>query len=151
MDAKAGVLIAAQIALLTVALPELATNRDYLTDNWPLCAGILIEIVLSAISSYYGIRCILPRLNVGQRRSLLFFAHIAESFNEASTGPEQFAAEAGPHYNDQAAFDEAILHQIWANSRVAWDKTKDTAYCFRTLIVQGSLALLLFIYSFFCT
>ena len=97
------------------------------------------------VSAFFGIRCILPRLNVGEARSLIFFAHIAQAYDN----PDVFAAHSRKHYRDAEGYEGQVLDQIWANARVAWSKHRDSAFCLWALVVEVVIAFCGFWVAFF--
>lgn len=142
-DAKAGIALGAHAAIFTVAIPGIIENRVYFTENTPIMSAVILATAFAVVSSYFGIRCVVPRLNVGEARSLIFFAHIAKGYSDSVS----FRNHAAKHYNDDDGFFNQVLDQVWANSRVAWEKHKDSTYCFRWLIAQAAVAVCGFLWA----
>jgi hypothetical protein len=110
-DSKAGTMITFQGVILTIIFT--------LTDPpAPRCEPsfifFLLGLIIFGVSIITGLNAILPRLNVGAPTSKIFFGHI-RSFDKV----DEYLAEAKDVIYD---FEDDLLTQIWANSRVAWQK-----------------------------
>ena len=110
-DSKAGILLALQGIILTIIFT--VTSRP--DSGWnPAFILFIIGNMIFSVSIIIGINTILPILEVGQPNSKIFFGHISSYEN-----PKKYIQEVNqPSYN----FEEDVLTQIWANSRVAWRK-----------------------------
>ncbi len=146
-DTKAGVALAAHGAVFTVAMPAIMKEKQYFSQHPFLTCNMVFCTLCAVVSVFYGIRCILPRLNVGEARSLIFFAHIAQAYDNS----DSFAAHSRKHFRDADGYEVQVLDQIWANARVAWSKHKDSAFCLRALVVEMILAVGGFFAAFFFT
>lgn len=71
-DTKAGVALAAHGAVFTVAMPAIMKEKQYFSQHPFLTCNMVFCTLCAVVSVFYGIRCILPRLNVGEARSLIF-------------------------------------------------------------------------------
>jgi hypothetical protein len=146
-DAKAGVALAAHGALFTIAVPAIISNRTYFLNHPILVFGVVVSTIAAIVSVFFGIRVIIPRLSVGEAKSLIFFAHIAKAYPNS----ESFRSHSKGHYNDEEAFKNQVLDQIWANARVAWSKHRNSAFCLWALLVEAAIAISLFLFSLFFT
>lgn len=144
-DAKAGVALAAHGAVFTIAVPAIVSNRSFFLAHSTLLVGVLIATLAATISVFFGFRAIIPRLSVGEAKSLIFFAHIAKSYPDF----ESFRSHSKGHYSDDEGFNNQILDQIWSNSRVAWAKHKDSAFCLWALVAEAVIATSLFLFCLF--
>jgi hypothetical protein len=146
-DAKSGIALAAHATIFTVAIPPIIQYRAYFRENSPFIVAFTVSTLAALASIFFGIRCVIPRLNVGEARSLIFFAHIAQRYNDS----DSFAAHSIEHYNNDDSYARQIQDQIWANAKVAWQKHKDSVYCLRFMIIEAFVAVITFIYAFFFT
>ena len=146
-DAKAGIALAAHGAIFTIAIPEIVTNRSYFLDHCALSVGIVCGSLAAAVSVFFGLRTIIPRLSVGEPKSLIFFGHIAKAYSDF----ESFRVASEQTYGSEDKFNGQILDQIWANSRVAWAKHKDAAFCLWAIAFEVVVAIGMFIFSLFFT
>ena len=144
-DAKAGIALGAHAAVFTIAIPQIVGTKSYFLERPAVIAVVITALLFAALSVFFGIRCVLPRLKIGEARSLIFFAHIAEGYSDSGA----FRDHAHQHYKDEDGFSRQVLDQIWANSRVAWRKHKDSTYCFHWLIAEFVLAVIGFVYCIF--
>jgi hypothetical protein len=146
-DAKAGVALAAHGAVFTIAVPEIVENRSYFLEHGCLAVGLVCATVAAIVSVFFGLRAIIPRLSVGEAKSLIFFAHIAKAYPDF----ESFRSHSKGHYSNDDGFNDQILDQIWANARVAWAKHKDSAFCLWALVIEAGIATGLFLFSLLFT
>ena len=117
-DTKAGAVLAAQIAVFAVGVPPLIEHREALA-SLPCSTWILAALLVAAIiSTGTSLWAIVPRLKVGEPKSLIFFAHIDKAYNSG----ESFSSHAREYYEDHENFPDQILEQVWAVSKVAVKK-----------------------------
>ena len=146
-DAKAGVALAAHGAVFTIGVPAVIENREYFLEDNLMVWGVVIATLVALVSVFFGLKTIIPRLTIGEARSLVFFAHIAEAYSTT----DAFRDHSRKHYADDDSFSDQVLDQIWANSRVAWAKHKNSAYCLWGIAVESGIAVALFLYALFAT
>ena len=129
-DTKSGAVLAAQIAIFAVAAPSTIENYDLLLTS-PCSIWLIIACSLSALLSIgLALLVIIPRISVGEPKSLIFFSHIDKAYSSG----EAFSSHAKPYYNDSEEFSNQILEQIWAVSKVAAKKHR---LCAISLILFG--------------
>ncbi len=110
-DSKAGILLTLQGVILTIIFTLTSTPKP----EWSLTFFLFIlGLVVFGVSIVIGVNAILPTLEVGAPTSKIFFGHI-RSHEKASS----YVTEVN---NSTYNFDEDVLTQIWANSKVAWKK-----------------------------
>jgi hypothetical protein len=143
-DTKAGVALAFHAAAFAAGVPAIMAQRSYFFDRPYLVFVVVATCILAGISVCFGVKCIMPRLNVGEARSLIFFAHIAEAYPD----PDSFAEHSLGHYQDAEAYQKQVLHQVWANARVAWSKHKDSAFCLWFMVAEFVVASAGFLFAF---
>lgn len=131
-DAKAGVLI----TLLTGAMVFfVSAAQEVFKIPDPSCAIFVWKalvimgtfLTIAAIAS--AIISIFPRLEVGQAKSNIFFAHIGQS----KTADDYIAKVKST--NPPYSYSEDLLNQIWASSKVAWEKYYYVAWSIRLGLV----------------
>jgi hypothetical protein len=126
-DTKAGAVLAAQGIIVAVALPPLLENRVSIVGDCLLCTLLVLSALATLLSVALSLKCVTPRLKVGEAKSLIFFGHIAQAFND----PDAYHATFERYRNDEKGLAGHIAHQVWANSKVAWTKYKDSTWALR--------------------
>jgi hypothetical protein len=144
-DTKAGAAVAAHAAVFVAAAPALTAQAAFLRQNTWLLYIVLGCTALAASSLFFALRCLIPRLSVGEPKSIIFFGHIAKAYDSASA----FAQHAFPHYADDDGYTQQLLDQIHTNSKIAWRKHCDSARCLWCLVFEFSLASLGFVIGLF--
>lgn len=131
-DSKAGVIIAFQ----GVTAGFLISNAKILSEVGKLggsCTRFICLFLLvigaasSLISLLYSFKVVYPRLNIGEPKSRIFFAHIA-SLKTATDYSKEIS-------NKDYDLETDISNQIWANSKVAWRKYKAIHYSMLTAAI----------------
>lgn len=92
---------------------------------------LIIGIFTCSVSVYFSIICLAPTLKVGDRDSLIFFAHVAEKFK---TPGDYEKAVRQILKNDNDLMGQ-ITNQVWSNSKVAWKKYNAVVWCTRFFIL----------------
>jgi hypothetical protein len=126
-DTKAAAVIAGQGAIFALAIPRLLANRTTITHHFWLMVLLGVSLILAALTLLYALKCIIPRLKVGEAKSLIFFGHIAQAFDDAKTY-RQFVDR---QLLEPDGLRDHLAHQIWSNSIVAWAKYKDSTWALR--------------------
>ena len=142
-DAKAGLVLATDAVLFGFATTQVHGIADFLAADYsPHLKCLLIFLGLGFVitlffSSVFSFKAIYPRLNVGEARSNIFFAHIAKKTNV------DFLKEVNSMDNNAVTQD--VQNQIHATSKVAWGKYQNVAISIRWLIGTGVLWLIIFL------
>ena len=100
----------------------------------------LLGVLLLIASVYFALRCLTPRLSVGEPNSVIFFQHIASMSVVDYAAKLQAVTPAGQ--------TEQIVHQIWANARVAAAKHRMIIYgirCFKAAAFAFLLPLICYV------
>jgi len=147
-DQKALAIITAN-GLIIAALTLLSQPADY---AWWLKCIIALGLVLSIVSVALSICTIIPRLDVGEARSLIFFGHIAKRRLNQSTpddlarAEQEFIDEFVGAVATDSKWTREVAGQVWANSAVAWRKHQQVTFasrCFLWGFLISSLFILL--------
>ncbi len=142
-DAKAGAILAANGAIVTIAIDSASQINALLSESFIFWIFFLIGVSSLFLSTFFSLRCLTPKLKVGSSESIIFFGHIANSSlrDYRINVKEVFGKEVELNH---------LCDQIWANSKVAWGKYEFVALtikCFSitvfTLFLTISLAILL--------
>lgn len=133
-DAKAGAVVAANGVIIAV----LALFR--IEEGWFLQGVLLLTIVLSVVSITLASLAVLPNLNVGESRSVLFFAHIAKrrpvnkSPDRLQSQQDEFVSEFSTVMHGPSRLLNELGSQVWANAEVAWRKYRYVTFALRFFI-----------------
>lgn len=125
-DTKAGAVIAANIAIITIILG----NHNHIVAlfdrsaifAWLLGAGV-ITIYLSII---FSISCLTPTLRIKHESSTIFFGHITNKAGSA----EAYRNAINKVFEDNTQLDQ-ICEQIWSNATVAERKYRKVRWAIR--------------------
>lgn len=106
--------------------------------NWAYVGVSALFYLVSLLTAYFCVRCINPRLDVGEPTSIIFFRHVAESEGGAS----DYVTSARATWSDDEKASEDLCGQIWANSRVAikkhlWVKRAIWAFLASIILAAG--------------
>ncbi len=126
-DTKAAAVIAGQVTIFALAIPRILTNGTIIATSIWLLLLLALSLILGALTLLYALKCILPRLKVGEAKSLIFFGHIAQAFSDAKAYQEMVER----HLNEPSGLRDHLVHQIWSNAVVAWDKYKTSTWALR--------------------
>ena len=110
-DSKAGIMLTLQSVILTIiftltSIPTPGYNPPFIL--------FVLGLIIFGVSIVVGVNAILPRLEVGAPTSKIFFGHI----NSHDKAADYVTEVKDGNYS----FEEDVLTQVWANSRVAWEK-----------------------------
>lgn len=134
-DTKAGALLAADGALAAAVLGVLDGSDDW----WVLALGRL-SLTAAGVSAAFSLITLIPRLNVGEPTSIIYFDHIARKYGSSLENYQQAAESI---LSDEKGLRDELLSQVWANSIVARTKFVMTTRSLRSLAVALALALLM--------
>ena len=110
-DSKAGIFLTLQGVILTIIFTLTTTPRAEFSLSFSL---FILGLILFFVSIVIGVNIILPILEVGAPTSRIFFGHI-KTHKDAF----KYISEVN---SDSYKFEEDVLTQIWAISKVAWRK-----------------------------
>ncbi|MFP5386733.1 MAG: Pycsar system effector family protein [Bacteriovoracia bacterium] len=110
-DSKAGIMLTLQGVILTIIFTLTSTPVPGCN---PVFILFVLGIVVFGVSIVIGVNAILPILEVGAPSSKIFFGHIKTHDKVAD-----YLTEVN---KTTYSFEEDVLTQIWANSKVAWKK-----------------------------
>lgn len=132
-DEKAGLILATDGVLLGFFTSQFKSVKSIIIQghNWALltifCFLVFMIGLCLILSILFAFFVIYPRLNVGESKSLIYFGHIRTK-SECDFVNEFLKADDEKLEND-------LITQIYACSKIAWQKYKNTCYSIRSLIV----------------
>lgn len=134
-DTKATALLAANGIIAGVVL----INLNHIIP-FTLCRGwCLVMVILSILaflaSIVLSLRCVMPKLKVGEPKSAFYFDHIAQ------LSIIDYEAKAKAILSNEDDVESHIIYQIWANSKVASAKHRNIALSIWSLIIGIILSL----------
>lgn len=127
-DAKAGLLLAADGVIFTLACGPIASNREYLTKHQSALFFVIAASIFLIVSTAYSLSCVFPKTKPPGGNSLIFFETIARS------NALVYRQNARRLSDPQVAYDE-VSAQVWAVSKVASRKHRQIAWAVRSLMV----------------
>lgn len=130
-DTKAGAVLGAQGVIFALAIPSLVEHRAWILAEPLVCTLVIVAAACALLSVAWSLKCVIPRLRVGEAKSLIFFGHIAQAFDNPEAYHEMFER----YRNDEKGISGHIAHQVWSNSVVAWKKYKDSTWALRFFAV----------------
>lgn len=133
-DTKAGVMIATNGTILSIVFSKSIDNANFIINNGIIFLSLVFGFLFGLLSIYFAIRCLNPTLEVGEPRSLIYFAHIAKRY----TSPNEYNVGVLRGFRDELDATNQISNQVWANSKVAWNKYINVTRATRLLI--GAIA-----------
>lgn len=128
-DTKATAILAINGVITGFYFSNIAELRSIIAQQ--LIAFIALDLVVSTIviSTLCSTFCIVPRLKIGKKSSLIFFFDIAKNFSTVG----DYAEAVNQTLKNDTEIKTQIVNQIWANSKVAFEKygwVKRSAYFF---------------------
>lgn len=117
-DTKAGAILAANGAILTIAFSKSIDNKDFILDNQFLLISLSLGFLFGLISMIFAILCLGPTLRIGESKSLIYFGHIAQKYDSFN----RYKIDVAASFRDESGSIDQITNQVWANSKIAWKK-----------------------------
>ncbi len=134
-DTKASILLLAHGATATFLVPQIVSSSAYFRSDVIALVILILGAIFTCFSVFFGFKCVLPTLSIGEAQSQIFFKHIA------CQSSDEFGKAAKEVYEDDADFADQLLNQIWANSSVALYKhqtiSKAIKFLFATVVIYG--------------
>lgn len=131
-DVKAGLSLTAQIAVLTLVGSLTLKGSSELPRSPMLVSAIVLAGALSLVSIFFAFRCVVPRLAIAPRESLIYFSNIYDRYKTQ----EAFRDHALAYYSNQDVMNDHLLDQIWVNSTIALLKHKDCSRALQFLAIE---------------
>jgi hypothetical protein len=123
-DAKAFAVLAGSGVLGSFLVGTIPHLKDFRV--FPVRAALLsIAITCVGISALIALRCVAPRLHMGEDRSLIYFSHVAQGYSDDRG---DFVKSYLSLATNESKLGEIIVEQVWANSLVARRKFRRVAY-----------------------
>ena len=117
-DTKAGAILAANGAILTIAFSKSIDNKDFILDNQFILISLSLGFLFGLISMIFAIFCLGPTLSIGEPKSLIYFGHIAKKYDSCN----RYKIDVAVAFRDELDSIDQITSQVWANSKIAWKK-----------------------------
>lgn len=144
-DSKASIILTAQGVMASFTLPAIMPYAHAFVEQKAILIPMTLSALCALVSCFFGIRAIIPRLNVGAPQSNIFFGHVAKKHPIVVTfGPEVMAMVA-----DTNSVQAELSMQIWANCKVAWRKYNDTWWAVSALSIALLFAIIAAAANFF--
>lgn len=135
-DTKATALLAINGVITGFYFSNITELKSILTEKPIVCFPLLMVVIFIFLSTLFSMFCIVPRLKISRKDSLIFFSDIAKNYSNAEDyGKAIEKSLTGGNFNKE------ISPQIWANSKVATKKYNWVTYsvCFFVVTVFFSL------------
>lgn len=116
-DTKATALLAINGVITGFYFSNIAQLKSILSDKPITCFPLLMIVVFIFLSSLFSMFCIIPRLKINKKDSLIFFYDIAKKYSNVEE--YQKAVEESLIGGN---FKKELSSQIWANSKVSTKK-----------------------------
>lgn len=137
-DAKAGALISLNGVILGFVVSNLDNIRLIIASETCTKVLIILGIISLIVSLFFAIKCIFPKLNVGEPQSHIFFEHIAKKYTTAK--------EFKKYVDKPIDLNVDLKTQVWANSKVASKKYTAINYSIIAFSLMSAFTILFILF-----
>lgn len=129
-DTKAAGALAASGVIGGLAMNALLDDTTHLPTAavWFVISGLVGLLVAAGLA----VSVLVPRLNVGEPTSLIYYAHVAQRYKKDADAHHQ-ALQA--LLADEGALTKELANQVWANATVARRKYLFSSWSFLALAI----------------
>jgi len=128
-DTKATIILTLYGVILTIVYSNAQAVLKAIETSNSVFFFSLAAIIFAAISILFAFLCVNPRLKNKNPKSIIYFGHIQKKFSTY----EDYQSKANEILTNEANYSSELSEQIHSNSKVAWQKFSNVAWCIRFL------------------
>lgn len=128
-DTKATIILTLYGVTLTIVYSNSHEVLTAIETSNSVFFSSIAAIICAAISILFAFLCVNPRLIGNNPTSIIYFGHIQERYSTYS----DYLSKANEILSDDSRYSAEISEQIHSNSKIAWQKFSNVAWCIRFL------------------